>query len=124
MEVDPDAFVATIAAYNEHAANGGEADSFGTMPEEKTPILKAPFYAAKIVSCAYGTNGGVGTDYWCRAVNADDEVIEGLYAAGQDNGSMYFNDYPYGLMGGTCQGGACTTGFVCAESACDTLGLS
>lgn len=31
------------------------------MPEEKTPILKAPFYAAKIVSCAYGTNGGVGT---------------------------------------------------------------
>lgn len=69
MEVDPDAFVATIAAYNEHAANGEEADSFGTMPEEKTPILKAPFYAAKIVSCAYGTNGGVG------AASADTSIV-------------------------------------------------
>lgn len=123
MGIDTTAFTTTIAEYNDHAATGTDADSFGTMPGEKTPVLKAPFYAAKIVACAYGTNGGVSTDYWCRAVNSDGDIVEGLYAAGQDNGSMYFNDYPYGLMGGTCQGGACTTGFVCAESACDALGL-
>lgn len=121
--VDSTTFVATINEYNEHAATGTTADSFGTMADEKTPILKAPFYAAKIVACAYGTNGGVSTDYWCQAVNSEGEVVEGLYAAGQDNGSMYFNDYPYGLMGGTCQGGACTTGFVCAEGVCDALSL-
>lgn len=123
MGIDSTTFAATITEYNNHAAEGTAPDSLGTAPDEKTPILKAPFYAAKIVACAYGTNGGVSTDYWCRAVNPDEDVVEGLYAAGQDNGSMYFNDYPYGLMGGTCQGGACTTGFVCAESACNTLGL-
>lgn len=123
MGIDADTFVGTITEYNNHAATGTAPDTLGTKPDEKTPVLKAPFYAAKIVACAYGTNGGVSTDYWCRAVNGDEEVVEGLYAAGQDNGSMYFNDYPYGLMGGTCQGGACTTGFVCAESACDMLDL-
>lgn len=123
MGIDPATFKATIEEYNDHALNGEGPDFFGTTPDQKTPILEAPFWAANITACAYGTNGGVSTDYWCRAVNDSEEVIEGLYAAGQDNGSMYFNDYPYGLMGGTCQGGACMTGYVCAQSACDTLGL-
>lgn len=65
MGIDTTAFTTTIAEYNDHAATGTDADSFGTMPGEKTPVLKAPFYAAKIVACAYGTNGGVSTDYWC-----------------------------------------------------------
>lgn len=58
MGIDTTAFTTTIAEYNDHAATGTDADSFGTMPGEKTPVLKAPFYAAKIVACAYGTNGG------------------------------------------------------------------
>ena len=94
MGIDTTAFTTTIAEYNDHAATGTDADSFGTMPGEKTPVLKAPFYAAKIVACAYGTNGGVSTDYWCRAVNSDGDIVEGLYAAGQDNGSDVYKRQP------------------------------
>lgn len=37
MGIDTTAFTTTIAEYNDHAATGTDADSFGTMPGEKTP---------------------------------------------------------------------------------------
>lgn len=124
MGIDTTAFTTTIAEYNDHAATGTDADSFGTMPGEKTPVLKAPFYAAKIVAWrlrhqrrASAPITGAAPSI-PMAISSRDSMRPDRTTA-----SMYFNDYPYGLMGGTCQGGACTTGFVCAESACDALGL-
>lgn len=123
MGVDKEGFVKTIAEYNACAEGKDVPDVMGTPPTEMTPVVEPPFYAARITACAYGTHGGVSTDYHCQAVDENGNPVVGLYVAGQDNGSMYFNDYPYGLMGGTCQGGALTTGFVAANSACDALSI-
>lgn len=123
MGINKENFVKTIAEYNACAEGKGGPDVMGTPPDEMTPVVTPPFYAAHITACAYGTHGGVSTDHHCQAVDENEKPISGLYAVGQDNGSMYFNDYPYGLMGGTCQGGALTTGFVAANGACDALGI-
>ena len=83
-----------------------------------TPLEKKPFYAVQVEACAYSTCGGVRGDREARAIGHDDLPIKGLFVCGIDNGSMQFNDYPYGLHGGSGQGAACTTGYVAANAAC------
>lgn len=123
MGVDADALVATIEDYNGRANGDGTHDPFGADAANMTPIQQAPFYAAKVEACAYSTCGGVRSNYDMQVVDETNAPIEGLYATGLDNGSMYYNDYPYGLHGGTGQANACTSGYVAGEAACKALGL-
>lgn len=123
MGVDAAALVDTVADYNGRANGDGSHDPFGADATNMTPLEQAPFYAAQVEACAYSTCGGVRGDYETRVLDENNEPIEGLFACGLDNGSMYYNDYPYGLHGGSGQANACTTGYVAAETICKDLGL-
>ncbi len=123
MGVDPTALAETVALYNGCAKGDGSHDSFGADPAMMTALETAPFYAVQVEACAYSTCGGVRGDYEARAVDLNDKPIKGLFVCGIDNGSMQYNDYPYGLHGGSGQGAACTTGYVAATTACKDLGL-
>ena len=46
------------------------------------PLERGPYYALEIVPGAFGTNGGLVTDGRARVLNAEDQAIPGLYAAG------------------------------------------
>ncbi|MPV35572.1 FAD-dependent oxidoreductase [Georgenia subflava] len=46
------------------------------------PLERGPYYAVEIVPGAFGTCGGIVTDGRARALDVDDNVIPGLYAAG------------------------------------------
>ena len=80
-----------------------------------TPLEKKPFYAVQVEACAYSTCGGVRGDREARAIGHDDLPIKGLFVCGIDNGSMQFNDYPYGLHGGSGQGCCLHDGICCCE---------
>ena len=121
--VDPETLSATVESYNNRANGDGTHDPFGADPAMMT-ALEAPFYAVQVEACAYSTCGGVRGNHEARAVDANDEPIPGLFVCGIDNGSMQYNDYPYGLHGGSGQGAACTTGFVAANTACADLGIA
>ena len=123
MGVDEKAFLATIKEYNARANGDGTQDPFGCPAEAMTPIENGPFWAAAVNACAYSTSGGIAANYYCQALDPDDNPISGLYVAGLDNGSLYYRDYPYGLHGGMGQGSALSTGYVAAQHACDELGL-
>lgn len=124
MGVDSEALAATMEDYNNRAKGDGSHDPLGADPALMTPLEKKPFYAVQVEACAYSTCGGVRGDYEARAIGHDDLPIKGLFVCGIDNGSMQFNDYPYGLHGGSGQGAACTTGYVAANAACKDLGLA
>lgn len=76
------------------------------------PIDQAPFYAVPIKLGDLGTKGGLKANAKAQVVDADNNPIPGLYAAGNNSGSPFGNLYPG--AGGTI-GPAATFGFVAAN---------
>lgn len=76
------------------------------------PIEQAPFYAVSIVPGDVSTWGGLVTDAHARVVDANGEVIAGLYAAGTTTASAFGRTYP---GGGASIGSAVTFGFIAAR---------
>ncbi|MFX5705340.1 FAD-binding protein, partial [Acinetobacter baumannii] len=85
--IDPHGLGETLAAYNHHAADGrdplfhrGES-AYNRMQGEPghpltpsvAPIVKAPFYAVKIVAGSLGTFAGLVTDEHARVLGPDDK---------------------------------------------------
>ena len=58
------------------------------------PITTGPFYAIKMVIGDLGTYAGIVTDENARALDAEGQVIPGLYAAGNDMASIMGGNYP------------------------------
>ena len=78
------------------------------------PIEKAPFYALPIYGGDIGTNGGIVTDEYARVLGADDHVIGGLYAVGNNAASVMGESYP---GAGVTLGPAMTFGYVAGRHA-------
>lgn len=89
----------TIASYNAACGAGSfkalEVDGLathGVVPEKSNwarPIDTAPFQAYPIISANVFTYGGLKVNPDAQVVNADGEVIPGLYAAGETMGLFY-----------------------------------
>lgn len=58
------------------------------------PIEKPPFYALRIYPADLGTAIGLQTDSYARVLRKDGSVIPGLYACGNDMGSIMNGNYP------------------------------
>lgn len=108
MGVDRATFRATIERFNGLARGGVDLD-FGrgdtaydryySDPRVKpNPNLAAlergPFTAVQLVPGDLGTKGGLLTDEHARVLDADGEVISGLYAAGNTTASVMGRTYP------------------------------
>lgn len=97
-----EALEATVAAYNAACVPGEwtplELDGLSTQglhPRKSNwavPIVEAPFHAYPIVSSNVFTFGGVRVDSQARVLDATDQPIPGLYAAGEVVG-MYWGNY-------------------------------
>lgn len=82
----------TVAAYNA-ACETGMDEQFYKDPMFLLPVSEGPFYVFEYEPSAWCTFGGVKVDNKLRALNADQQVIPGLYVAGVDAGSMYTSPY-------------------------------
>ena len=88
--------VTTITNYNADCAAGHDSRFF-KAPECLQPVLTPPFYAAPIspaVVC--WTVTGLRIDREARVLNAADQPIPGLYAAGETTGGMFGECYAAG----------------------------
>jgi succinate dehydrogenase/fumarate reductase flavoprotein subunit len=102
------ALSATLDGYNAHARMGldpefgrgttiyqrhlGDADH---LPNPcVAPIERAPFYALRIYPADLGTAIGLRTDHDARVLGEDGAAIPGLYACGNDMGSIMNGNYP------------------------------
>ena len=124
--VEPAALLATVNEYNEHARSGRDP-AFGrgsTIYQRHlgdaghspnpcvAPIEKRPFYALRIFPADLGTAIGLRTDVDARVLRADGSPIAGLYACGNDMGSIMNGNYP---GPGITLGPALTFGYIAAR---------
>ena len=106
--VDPAGLVASAERMNGFARTGKDLD-FGrgdnvfdryygdvnVKPNPNlAPIAKGPFYAMKLHPGDIGTKGGLVTDREARVLNAQGDVIEGLYCVGNNSASVMGPSYP------------------------------
>jgi succinate dehydrogenase/fumarate reductase flavoprotein subunit len=121
--IDAGGFATTVAQFNNTAAEGrdptygkgsraynryqGDANH-GPNPCV-APIEQGPFYAIKMVIGDLGTYAGIRTDAQARALDAGGQVINGLYAAGNDMASIMGGNYP---GAGITLGPALTFGYI------------
>ena len=123
----------TVETFNHQAAEGRDPEfhrgespydlfygdrsrpgALGTL----APLSKAPYFAVPITIGALGTNGGVRTDRFGRALDPDGEIVERLYAVGNvmaaPTGSVYAGAggtlgpaLTFGVIAGRHAGAAC-----------------
>lgn len=121
--IDPQALKQTVEEYNLHARLGEDpAFGRGTTPYNRkngdptnqpnpciAPLDQGPFYAVKVLPGSFGTFAGLKTNEYAQVVNAANQPIDGLYAAGSDMASIMGGFYP---AGGINLGPAMTFGYI------------
>lgn len=112
----PDALVQSVEEYNA-AIDAGEDTAFGRFAHgENVPpkIQQPPFYAVQVFPVTRKNMGGVAIDRQARALDKSGQVLPGLYAVGELNGSLGIN----GMFGldGMFLGPAILSGRVAAQS--------
>lgn len=117
IDVPTDALKESVDTYNKACETGVDTE-FGCAAEYLTPIKKAPFYAAELRTAIYCTNGGVVTDAKMRVKTTSGTIIDGLYACGSDNGTVYKNKYPLSTFHAIAQTWAAVSGHIAALDAC------
>lgn len=131
--VPADRLAATVDRFNDFARRGvdedhhrGESASDQYYGDDRAganpclaPLEKGPFYAIRVFPGDLGTKGGLKTDDKARVLDADGQVVPGLYAAGNASASVMGRTYPG--AGGTI-GPALCFGFIAAETAAKDTG--
>ncbi|MCR8644620.1 flavocytochrome c [Paenibacillus sp. N1-5-1-14] len=87
LNMDPAVFTATIAAYNESVEKGKDPKWGREILEKK--MDKAPFFASARKPTAHHTMGGLEINTKAEVLTKDQEVIPGLYAAGEVTGGIH-----------------------------------
>jgi succinate dehydrogenase/fumarate reductase flavoprotein subunit len=129
--VEKSTLSATLENYNAHARTGLDPEfgrgatiyqrhlgDAGHRPNPcVAPIEQAPFYALRIYPADLGTAIGLKTDCHTRVLRKDGTVMSGLYACGNDMGSIMNGNYP---GPGITLGPALTFGYIAGRHLAQT----
>ena len=115
MGLPKETALASIKRYNEIVEKGVDED-FGKDPAKLTSLVQAPFGAAKVGTGILVTCDGLKINTSMQVLDADRKPISGLYAAGNDSGDFFANDYPITVIG-VSLGRAITFGWLAGENA-------
>jgi fumarate reductase flavoprotein subunit len=110
--------VETVENYNDYCDAVDE--EFFKEKRYLRPLIKAPYYAAKIRPGGYGTVGGIRINENCNVCGEDFEPLPGLYAAGADSCNIYDDSYMF-LLPGNSMGYAVNSGRIAGRSAAEYL---
>lgn len=95
--IDKEGLVKTINDYNE--ACKSRDNIFNKPPKYLKPLVGPKYYALKFAPSAYGSAGGIKINYKTQAMDAEANIVPGLFAAGTDANSLYNPDYAFVLPG-------------------------
>jgi 3-oxosteroid 1-dehydrogenase len=108
IELPADELTRTIQRFNEFAVKGLDPDfgrgqsayndclgDPGYRPNAAVgPLERAPFYATRVLPADVGTCGGVITNEYAQVLDEKDQVIDGLYATGNNTATVMGRTYP------------------------------
>ncbi len=87
LGIPADAFTATMEKWNGCVADKNDPD-FGRT-SFANPLDTAPYYAVKVTAGIHHTMGGLKIDPETHVLNADGQIIPGLFAAGEVTGGVH-----------------------------------
>jgi tricarballylate dehydrogenase len=104
LELPADALVSTVREFNA-AVQPGDFDldrldgkrALGITPPKTNwamPIVEPPFVAVPVTGGITFTFGGLKVDASARVIDTSGRAIDGLYAAGEPIGEIYYYNYP------------------------------
>lgn len=89
----------TVARYNE-LAHAGEDIDFSKVSTRLFAVENPPYYAVPFGdSGMLVLIGGIDCDESCHALDADKNIVSGLYVAGNTMGGRFLVDYPVTVAG-------------------------
>ena len=108
LAIEPSALADTVRRHNRFAADGSDPDfgkgdtelnRFNGDPEHGPnpclgPIAAPPFVAVEVWPAELGCSAGLATTADAQVIDRSDTPIEGLYACGNDMGSIMAGSYP------------------------------
>jgi predicted oxidoreductase len=96
----PEALRQSVARFNALVAAGEDRDfgRFGPADDFHHTIEQPPYYAVQMFPMTRKSMGGVAVDHQSRALDRHGQVLPGLYAVGEINGSVGING-SHGLDG-------------------------
>lgn len=101
LQIPADAFVESVKRYNELCTKGVDED-FGKESYRMLPLDMPPFRAATIGGQLLCTLDGLRVNTDLQVLDVNHDPIPGLYAAGNDSGGFFANNYPELLPGIAC----------------------
>lgn len=103
LEIPPDALDDTVRSYNAAVQpghfdldrlDGKRADCTPPKSNWAMPIEEPPFVAVPVTGGITFTFGGLKIDASARVIDTAGRVIDGLYAAGETIGEIFYYNYP------------------------------
>jgi tricarballylate dehydrogenase len=131
--VNPEAFLAEVAAFNaavdetvpfDPTVKDGRAAAGLAVPKSNwaNPLTEGPFLAFQVTCGVTFTFGGIRITPRAEVVSAEGTVMPGLYACGEIIGGLFYHNYPggtgltagsvFGRVAGANAAGAVTAGTV------------
>ena len=115
MGVPTDAFVETMAAYNE-ACERGVDEAYFKKPQYLRALVEPPFYGIPLATGTMGSAGGIKVNGDMQVITSDGDAIPGLSAVGLDATGLYGDSYNMEIPG-CANGFAHTSGRIAARHA-------
>lgn len=102
ISCDADTLKASLEAYND-AANGNIDDTFREENPERPLDLDNGLYFVKVTPALHMTKGGIVANSKAEVLDNDDNIIKGLYAAGEvtDTSGAYTASVVFGRISGS-----------------------
>jgi len=111
--VDPKVLRAEVDEYNDYA-KGGVDKKLRKKPKYLIPQNKGPFYAIKMETGIMISMGAMKINEYMQALDANGEVIPGLYCVGCDAGGLFGESYQL-TVPGSANGFALTSGWLSTD---------
>jgi urocanate reductase len=106
--IEPDALEATVARYNAFVDSGSDEDFAKPTPTHK--IQTPPFYAAWSTPILHDSLTGLKINTRCQVIDTDDQIMPGLYAAGESAGGFGLHGLPRVIVFGRIAGREAASG--------------
>ena len=117
LKMPSDVLVKTVEDYNKGQKAG--KDALGRKPKEMPRALEtAPYYAVEIGPAIHHTMGGLKINTKAEVLNTDNQVIPGLFAAGEVTGGVHGGN----RLGGNAVADIEVFGKISADTACAFIG--
>ena len=117
-----DTFLATCERYNE-LFDAQKDDDYGKEDYRLSELRTPPFYGCWYGASLLGTLDGLNINAKMQVLDADYNVVPGLYAAGDASGSFFYTNYPEYIPGlAACR--SVTEGRQCVKMIAEDAGLA